>query len=100
MLLKSKWSLTALVYMIHATAPILYSSICVPSKLFSDLNICQCFRDLLIDHERELRKSLEEKILQHHLVDMYGDPSVNDELNDRLPRTKDKALGRSRHHKR
>ena len=45
-----------------------------------------CYRDLAIERERQLRKNLEDKLMGTKLVDMYGDPAVNEELHERLPR--------------
>ena len=44
------------------------------------------YRDLMIDRERQLRKNLEDKLMETKLVDMYSDPAVNEELHERLPR--------------
>ena len=42
------------------------------------------FRDRDLNREQQLRKAAEERL--GRLVDMYGSPSVNDELHERLPR--------------
>ncbi len=42
------------------------------------------FRDRDISREVALRKAAETRLEQ--MVDMYGDPSVNEELRQRLPR--------------
>ena len=41
-------------------------------------------RDRDVDREHSLRKAAEERL--DKLVDMYGNPAVNEELNERLPR--------------
>lgn len=47
--------------------------------------LCKC-RERDIDREQALRKAAESRLDQ--LVDMYGDPKVNEELRDRLPRAR------------
>jgi len=49
-------------------------------------------RDLTVERERELRRNLEEKLMEVNLVDMYGDPAVTEELNERLPRAAQQRL--------
>lgn len=46
-----------------------------------------CYRDVVIDEERNLRKAAEET-LQKYLVDLYNNPNVNSELRHRLPHAK------------
>lgn len=43
------------------------------------------FRDRVIEEERQLRQSAEER-LQSHLIDLYNNTEVNKELRERLPR--------------
>ena len=44
------------------------------------------FRELDLSREVALRKAAQTRLDQ--LVDMYGDPSVNEEIRNRLPRAK------------
>ena len=44
------------------------------------------YRDRDISREHSLRMAAEQRL--DKLVDMYGNPAVNQELNDRLPRAK------------
>lgn len=48
------------------------------------------FRDLALERERELRRDLEQKLMDYNMVDMYADPAINDELTQRLPKARDR----------
>ena len=63
------------------------STLCLPIISTDDISIaffCGLYRERDATREAALRKAAEERF--EKLVDMYGDPAVNEELRTRLPR--------------